>query len=170
MSRRLQDNIVALVILGIFVAALIASFDYGPRARLVPVPLAVIGIVLILAQLIVQNARTGRDLHVGLFDGIAGGTPQPTGASASPSADNRRRTLRELLGLLIVVGLLGLFVVVGPMPAIFVFVLGYILATRQLTVLGALLTATLFTAAAYGVFGLVLGVRLDRGLIDFGIF
>jgi hypothetical protein len=170
MSRRLQDNIVALVILGIFVAAFLASFGYGPRARLVPVPLSVLGIVLILTQLVVQNASRRRDLHVGLFDGLVGEAPAAAGGPAAPADDGSARTRRELLGLLIVVGLLGLFVVLGPIPAIFVFVFAYTVAARQLGLLGGLLTATIFTATAYAVFGWGLGVRLDRGLIGFGIF
>lgn len=170
MSRRLQDNVVALFILGIFVAALIASLDYSPRARLVPVPLSVLGIVLIVAQLVVQNTRSSRDLHVDLFGSIVGKSPAPTDASTSAPTDSRQRTQRELLGLAIVVGFLGLFVLLGPIPAVFLFVFGYTVATRQLTVLGGLITATVFTAASYALFAYGLGVRMDRGLVQLGIF
>ena len=40
MSRRAQENLVAAILLLLFTAVLIMSFDYGPRARMVPVPIA----------------------------------------------------------------------------------------------------------------------------------
>jgi len=165
MNRRLQENIVAFVILALFVAALVASFGYGPRARLVPIPIAAIGIVLILAQIVAQNMHFKRDLHVDLLESLANKPADWDGASAQAPADERRG-MRELMGLGIVALLLGLFVVLGPIPAVFVFVLGYTLSTRQLSVLKSTLTAIIFTAAAYALFVHTLGVRVDRGLID----
>ena len=47
MSRRAQENIVAAVLLlGFFGGDRRLSLGYGPRARLVPLPVAMFGIVL----------------------------------------------------------------------------------------------------------------------------
>ena len=86
MSRRLQENIVILLLLAFFVAILVVSLGYGPRTRLVPVPISILAIVLILFQLVWQNFRTADDLSIDLLAVLTGrgDAPDAKGADAAP--------------------------------------------------------------------------------------
>ena len=53
-SRRAQENIFAAIIFILFATVLYLSYGYGPRARMVPVPLAVFGIILIIIQRLIR--------------------------------------------------------------------------------------------------------------------
>ena len=64
MSRRLQENIVATVILTVFMVYLITTLSFGNNARLVPFPIAILGIVLVLIQLVKQNLTEKEKLEV----------------------------------------------------------------------------------------------------------
>ena len=52
MSRRTQENIMAGAILCVFIGVIVMSLDYGPRARMIPLPLATFGVILIVIQLV----------------------------------------------------------------------------------------------------------------------
>ncbi|MHB1162869.1 MAG: tripartite tricarboxylate transporter TctB family protein, partial [Chloroflexota bacterium] len=64
MSRRAQENLMALAFLLVFIGFLVVSQGYGPKTRLVPVPLAAVSILLILLQLALQNLRSNLQLSV----------------------------------------------------------------------------------------------------------
>jgi hypothetical protein len=165
MSRRVQENLVAAVLLLLFVAVLIMSFDYGPRARLVPVPIAIIGILLTLAQLVWQNLRGADELHVDVLALVAGRDSNrrrsaPT-ETASTSQQHSLDAQAKAFG--IVAALLALFLVLGPVPAIFVFSAGYFILTGESWSRG-LLYAFLCAGSLYLVFGYILQVQLNRGL------
>jgi len=64
MSKRAQENIVAFLFLFFFVAMIIISFDYGPRARLVPVPIAAVSAIIMLLQIYLMNFRKDIELNV----------------------------------------------------------------------------------------------------------
>ena len=51
MSRHAQENLVSLMLLVMYGVVLYLCQDFGPRARLIPLPLAIFGIVLTLVQL-----------------------------------------------------------------------------------------------------------------------
>jgi hypothetical protein len=165
MSRRLQENLVAAVLLLLFVAVLVMSFDYGPRARLVPVPIAIIGILLTLAQLVWQNLRGADELHVDMLELVAGrdgsdrrrAAQNETGAAGQPSLRAQARAFA------IVAALVALFLVLGPIPAIFLFSAGYFILTGASWFRG-LLYAFLCAGSLYLVFGYILQVQLNRGL------
>ncbi|KKM10483.1 hypothetical protein SY88_12320 [Clostridiales bacterium PH28_bin88] len=59
MKSRTADNISAVVFLLIFIAFAVMSTQYGPRARLVPLPVAGVSAVMVLIQLILQNVKGG---------------------------------------------------------------------------------------------------------------
>ena len=59
MSRHAQENLVSLILLGLFGLVLWLCQDFGPRARLIPLPLALFGIALTVAQFAWHNF--GRD-------------------------------------------------------------------------------------------------------------
>ena len=51
MSRRTQENLIALAFLAVFIGVIVMSLGYGPRARMIPLPLASFGVILILGGL-----------------------------------------------------------------------------------------------------------------------
>jgi hypothetical protein len=176
-SRRAQENLIAGFVLAIFVAAIIASLQYGPRARLVPIPIATLGVVLMVAQIVMQNVRSEKDLKIDLLEVIsrqADGLDESseTGAadegSGNPGKGNNGKQLAwaEAQALGIVVLLAALFIAVGPLPAMFLFTAGYFALSRHYTVVKSLVYAAAYTLLVYAIFSLWLRVDLMRGMID----
>lgn len=171
MSRRLQENIVALVILAIFVAAIVASFGYSPRARLVPIPIAAIGILFIVGQMILQNLKSEDSLHIDLLEFLTkqGDTADPAlaaTAAAPPAAVKRGPTpMSEARALVIVALLVAIFMVLGPIPAMFVFCAGYFVVSRHYAAWKAIAYSAAWTLLVYLVFSAGLKVQLDRNLL-----
>jgi hypothetical protein len=171
MSRRLQENIVALVILGIFVAAIVASLDYSPRARLVPIPIAAIGILFIVGQIILQNLKSEDSLHIDLLEFLTkqGDAVDPAlaaTAAAPPAAVKRGPTpMSEVRALAIVALLVAIFMVLGPIPAMFVFCAGYFIVSRHYAAWKAIAYSAFWTLLVYLVFSTGLKVQLDRNLL-----
>jgi hypothetical protein len=169
MNRRVQENVVAMVFLAIFIGVIVLSLDFGPRARMIPLPLATLGVILALIQLVWQNLGSTDALRMDMIR-----VEKPTGAPAEPEAEASRAgqttapepTLRKRAGAYgIVAGLLGMILAFGPVPAVFVFTLGYFLVTRYYTSLLALVYAAVFTSAIHLLFFVVLEVNPYHGLL-----
>ena len=180
-SKRTQENIVAFLILGIFIATIIASSQYGPRARLVPIPIAVIGSLLILAQLFLQNFRAEKDLEIDLLELISRRstgdhhdfTPSlATEADAAKPAGRKVTWRNEVAAISIVFLLVALFFVVGPLPAMFAFTAGYFMLSRHASPAMSLLYAFVTTVAVWALFVLWLRVDMRQGYFDlsFGLW
>ena len=160
MSRRAQENLVCAVLLALFVGVIWLCQDFGPRARMIPLPLAVFGIVLTLIQILWQNLRSTDELQM---DMIAVQTP---GAPAQPEGSGGKVTWRQEAGALgIVAGLLGLVFAVGIYPAVFLFTGGYFLATRLYSWRASLLYTALLTVAMYLLFSVALQIQTYHGLL-----
>jgi hypothetical protein len=154
------------------------SFDYGPRARLVPVPIAIIGILLTLAQLVWQNLRGADDLHVDVLELVAGrdGSRRRKAAQSQAAqgeaarqgeasgAPGQHALQAQVRAFAIVAALLALFLVLGPVPAIFLFSAGYFILSGEASWLRGLAYAFVCTGLLYLIFGYVLQVQLNRGL------
>lgn len=174
MSRRVLENIVAGFVLAIFVAAIVASLQYGPRARLVPIPIAALGVVLMAAQIALQNMRSEKDLKIDLLEVIsrqadgAGESEATEEGSGEPGRGNsgKQRAWAEAQALGIVVLLAILFIAIGPLPAMFLFTAGYFALSRHYTVTKSFVYAAAYTLLVYAVFSLWLRVDLMRGMID----
>jgi hypothetical protein len=166
MSRRVQENVVALVFLTIFIGVIVLSLDFGPRARMIPLPLAVFGIVLTLIQLVWQNLGSTDALKMDMIrveKPVA--EPEEAHARTKPTAA-QEPSLRKRAGAYgIVAGLLGMILAVGPVPAVFAFTLGYFIVTRYYTPFKAFLYAAVFTAAIHLLFFVVLEVNPYHGLL-----
>ena len=85
MTRRTQDNLVAAALLVVFGGVVWLCQDFGPRARMIPLPLAIFGIVLTILQIVWQNVRSTDELKMDLIavdEDALGGAPdgpsQPT--------------------------------------------------------------------------------------------
>ena len=180
MSRKAQENLVAFVILMIFAATIWAASDYGPRARLVPIPIAVIGIILMLGQLVLQNIRSEKDLEIDLLELISRkstGDHDPaaqTGQEISPETQGPSGPVwpRELAALGLVGLMVALFMLIGPLPTMLVFTTGYFWFSGHARLMMSAVYGFAATAAVYALFYLWLGVDMRQGLIDlsFGLW
>jgi di/tricarboxylate transporter len=174
MQRLFRRNLVEAIILCVFVGAIAAALGYSPRARLVPLTIAVIGALLTLGQIVLQNLRTDEDLHVDLLailtakKGEAGAAAPPQAVVASsPQSERKTPSLRRELTAFGLIGLLlVLFVLLGPIPAIFLFIAGFFIGTGQYPAFKAIPIALGCTALIYVIFAFGLDVQFSPGLID----
>ena len=177
MSRHAQENLVGVIVLAVFVVLLVLTLGYSSRARLVPLPVCILGIVLSVAQLLWQNLRSIDDLRINFLDlagirgtvGTAGMQPQATqdaGQRDSAGTGTARKPGGELSAFGIIAVLLALVFVAGPLPAVFIFTAGYLGLTRHCSPARAVLYAAGCALVLYGLFGFALGVPLNRGLLS----
>jgi len=164
MSRRAQENVVVLLLLAFFIAALVISLGYSPRARLVPVPVCGLAILLLLFQLVWQNLVSADALNVDIFDALTARAP-----SSKPDADKQAED-GEWRRIVIALGFVGLLValilLIGPIPAIFIFTCGYFLLSRHFSPAKAVAYTLVFTVAVYVVFVQVLQLQLYHGYLE----
>ena len=170
MSRRFQENVIALVLLAFFVGIFVMSFEYGARARLVPLPIAALGIALVLAQLVWQNVRSLDELQVDMLEFISGdqAAALTAGLASKDNAVKERpagRINREVAAFGIVAALLALCFVLGPLIGVFVFMAGYFALSRLSSWLMAIVFALAGSTAFYLLFGVLLNVQFNRGLL-----
>jgi hypothetical protein len=177
MSRRMQENLIAAIILLVFIATIVAASQYGPRARLVPIPIAALGAILICAQLVLQNFRSEKDLQIDLLEVIARKSTGddedlPKGNSEDSeegeSSEGGRSFLKELGALGIVLFLLGMFLVIGPIPTVLFFTAGYFILSGHFSPVRGIIYAFVFTTLVYALFHLWLGIDLQQGIYDLG--
>lgn len=165
MSRRSQENIVAVALLLFFGGVIWLCQDFGPRARMIPLPLAIFGIVLTAIQIVWQNLRSTDELQVDLFSVAerAQGL-QESGAREAP--DRRPPWLREAGAYGIIGLLIALILVTGIIPAVFIFTGGYFLLTRHYSLRASLVYTAVFTAAIYLLFVVALQIQPYHGLLE----
>ena len=181
MSRSAQENLVLVLIVGLLIAVIVAAMDYGPRARLVPIPIAAIGLIMALGQLFLQNFRADKDLHIDLMDFVANRSAE-IGIEADESAgkdksdkeaDTRGREMfrREIYAFGFVGLLVVLFWLFGPLVSAFVFTTGYFLLSRHFSITTSLVYSIGFASVVYVIFGIWLDVNLMDGHFDlsFGV-
>lgn len=175
MSRRAQENLVSILVIGIFAAAIWAATDYGPRARLVPIPIATIGIILMLAQMALQNFRSEKDLEIDLLELIARkstGDHDPAATAGPKSEAPAYGWRRELSAIGLVLLIVGLFFLIGPMPTMLVFTVGYFRLSDHANLAMSIVYGLVATVAVYALFYLWLGVDMRQGYFDlsFGLW
>lgn len=174
MTRRMQENAIAVLLLAVFVTMFVVSLGYGPRARLVPLPIAALGVALTLLQIIWHNFRTADELSVDMMELVAGKRAEEAKeavedkikSEAPPQAPASKVAARkEAAAFAIVGGLLALCLVAGPLPALFVFMVAYLGLSHVCSWPAAVAWSLLGTGGLYLVFGRVLNVEFNRGLI-----
>ncbi|HSF21517.1 MAG TPA: tripartite tricarboxylate transporter TctB family protein [Burkholderiales bacterium] len=167
MSRRAQENLAAAALLVLFAGVIWLCQDFGPRARMIPLPLAVFGIILTVVQILWQNLRSTDELHIDMIavqKPVAAATPG-AGSGAEANAAGRVTWRREAGALGIVGALLGLILVTGIIPAVFLFTGGYFVVTRQYSWRASLIYTAVLTAAVYLLFVVALQVQPYHGLL-----
>ena len=166
MSRHAQENLSSVFLIGLFAMVLYLCQDFGPRARLIPLPLAAFGIVLCVVQLVWHNL--GRD-DAAPIEMISVDT-----SAITANAEGKPRTERteEQLGqwgetgaYLIVALLVAMIFTVGIFPTVFIFTGGYLILTRYCTVLRGLSYSAALTASVYLLFVVALEMQPYHGLL-----
>jgi hypothetical protein len=147
--------------------------DFGPRARMIPYPLAMFGIVLTVIQILWQNLRSVDELQMDLikFAGpksVAdpGEAAEAASRNAARDADKGRMWRKEVGALGIVGMLIGLIMLIGLLPAVFVFTAGYFLLTHHYSWRAGLIYTAIFTATVYLLFVMALQIRPYHGLLE----
>lgn len=174
MNRLTQENILAAALMCFFVGILVLSLDYSPRARLVPIPISVLGIILLGVQLVWQNLRSPDELHVDMLEfltrrGIkpgADGDADDASSGESAPVDSPSGFGREVFAFGKVLGFVALFLLLGPFPSVFIFTFAYFSLSRHYRWPKALLVTTIFTAVVYGLFVEVLDIQLYHGILE----
>jgi len=168
MSRRAQHNLVAAVLLALFGGVIWLCQDFGPRARMIPLPLAIFGLILTTIQIIWQNVGSTDELRMDMIEIPA---PDSVGAqsglvAATRPAAQRGPSWREETGALgIVAVLLALVLLLGPIPAVFLFTGGYFLITRHYSLRAGVIYTAVFTAATYLLFFVALEIQPYHGIL-----
>ena len=169
MSRRAQENLVAIIILMVLVGIVVMSLDFGPRARMIPLPLAIFGIILIVAQIVWQNLRPADELQVDLLQvltGRQGGGGSGKEGGEAAAAEPKSSWRKELAALGIVIALVGLILLIGPIAAIGLFTGGYFMLSRHFSPVTSIVYTLVFTAVVYLLFVVALEVQLYHGMIE----
>jgi hypothetical protein len=160
-SRLAQENIVAGLLLVVFGGVVWLCQDFGPRARMIPLPLAIFGIVLTLIQIVWQNVRSTDELQMDLISVDVAATSGA--APPSRAVEGAASRHGELRAFGVVVLLLALVFVVGLIPAVFLFTGGYFVLTRQYSWVMGLVYTALFTASVYLLFIAALQIEPYHG-------
>ena len=138
---------------------------------MVPIPVAVFGIVLAVIQLVWQNMRSAAELQVDLLEVLTKrkSEPVPDGKKntvAVAPADDPARWRRELTAYGMVLLFLVMVWAIGPIPSIFLFTLGYFALSRQYSLARGFVYTVIFTAVVYAVFVYTLEVQLYHGYLE----
>jgi len=161
MSRRAQDNLVAAVLLALFAGVIWLCQDFGPRARMIPLPLAIFGLILTAIQIVWQNVGSTDELRMDMIEVPA---PDSAGAQSGPVAATRPAAQRgaswreEARALGIVAVLLALVLLLGPILAVFLF-------TRHYSLRAGVIYTAVFTAATYLLFFVALEIQPYHGIL-----
>jgi hypothetical protein len=171
MSRRARENIAAVCFLVVFAGALMLALDFGPRARMIPLPLTILGIALALIQLVWQNLGSTDRLKMDLItvkDKVALDAKRAVQAAEEANTEQviaGPTWLKVASAYGIVAGLLVLLLAVGPLPAVFVFTFAYFIVTRYYRPIPALMYTAMLTLSIYLVFFVALEIQPYHGLL-----
>jgi len=166
MSRHAQENLVSAVLIVLFGAVLYLCQDFGPRARLIPLPLAVFGIFLVVAQVIQHNFNRGEVRPAEMI------SVDTSAITASAEGQPRTERTEEQLGqwgeagaYMIVALLVAMIFTVGIFPTVFIFTAAYLILTRYCTALRGLSYAAALTLSVYLLFVVALEMQPYHGLL-----
>lgn len=169
MSKRAQENIIAFLFLFFFIAMIVLSFDYGPRARMVPIPIAAVSAVVMLLQIYLMNFRKDIDLNVDAAELLTGGHTKESiveGKSHEEVAEVKIIKIeggKESTALLIVLVYLVMTLIIGIMPAMFLFVFGFFVLVTKMHWIRSLIIALITEVSIYILFVYILEIQFYEG-------
>jgi len=162
MSRHAQENVASVLLLVFFAGVIVLCQDFGPRARMIPQPLAAFGILLTLIQMAWHNFGSPEELQM---DMISVQAPDIPVAEVLDVPVKKASWLREAAAYGMIAMLLGLTFVTGVMTAAFLFTAGYFIVTRYCSWQLSLAYAAVLTASLYLLFVVALQMQPYHGLL-----
>ena len=167
MSRITQENVIAGLLVAVFAVYLLMTLSLGPNARLVPVPIALLGLGFLLIQIVSQNRSGGRDFQLDLLASLtAGVASSEEEEEAEPSLEEAPPSFpRELQALGFLAAFIGLILLLGPIAAVLLFTTGFFVVTRHFAPLKAVTVAGLCTLALYLLFAVGLQLQMYHGVL-----
>ena len=174
MSRRAQENVLAAIVACIFVGYLLIAVGFGPNARLVPLPIAGVGLLCLLIQVVRQNRKGGLEKNTfGPLSLLIGDRAPGPRAESAPQPDAPAKTqsappssTRELRAFGFVGLFVGLIVALGPVPAVFLFSASYLAVSKHYPAWKAIASAAVFAVTMYLLFVVGLELQLYHGLLE----
>lgn len=168
MSRRVQENIIAFLFLLFFIAMIILSFDYSPRARLVPVPIASVSAVIVLIQIYLMNFRKDFNLNVDPAELLTGKSKEAIqeGLGKDEVEEVKIKKIeggKESVAILIVLTYLVMTWLIGIMVAMFLFVFGFFFIITKVGWIKSLIAALITEVSIYILFVNILEVQFYEG-------
>ena len=166
MSRRAQENIVAFLFLFFFVSMIIISFDYSYKARLVPVPILVISTIIMLLQMYFMNFKKDIDLNVDAAELLTGSKNKDSAKGKDKVDEVKIQKLKggsELSAILIILFYLLLSFLIGILPAMFVFVIGFFIFITKMRWITSLIATLATVVTVYILFSYVLEIKFFEG-------
>ncbi len=173
MSRRAQDNLFCLVLLFVFLGFEYLSLQLGSfRARLVPMPIAAISILLLLLQLYFQNFRPDIKLNVDSVDlfKISDDTVDAEEEVEDFTRKARKNARSEFNAFAVVLVLFVMVILLGILEGAFLFILGYFLLYGRERIYVALAWSAGSTVVFYLLFFRIIGLQPWEGLIRLTFF
>lgn len=164
MSRRAQENLVSLFLLAVLAGVIVLCQDFGPRAKMIPMPLAIFGIVLVLIQMAWHNFGSPEELQIDMISVQAPDAPLAE-TQAKPAPAPKPSWRREAAAYGMVGALMALIFIVGVMPAAFLFTTAYFGLTAYCSWSRSLAYAAVLTASMYLLFVVALEIQPYHGLL-----
>lgn len=165
MSRRAQENILTAIVACLFVGYLVVASGFGPNARLVPLPIAGLGLLCLLIQIVRQNREGGLEKNAfGPLSLLIGKRPSEQEAEAAPTPAGRS-VARELRAFGFVGLFVALIVALGPVPSVFLFSAGFLAISKHYPLWRAVASAAAFAVIIYFLFVVALELQLYHGLL-----
>lgn len=169
MSRRAQENVIAGLLVAVFAVYLLMTLSLGPNARLVPAPIALLGLGFLLIQIVNQNRSDGREFQLDLLASLTAGVgskEKDREAHGESSLEEAPPSLpRELHAIGFLAAFIGLILLLGPIAAVFIFTTGFFVVTRHFAPLKAVTVAGLCTLALYLLFAAGLQLQMYHGVL-----
>ncbi len=164
MSRHAQENLVSVMLLAVFAGVMVLCQDFGSRARMIPLPLAVFGIVLTLIQLVWHNFGSTAELQMDMIS-VQAPTIPVADVPVTVTRTKKASWQRELAAYGMIGVLLALTFATGVMPAAFLFTAGYFMVTRYCSWRLSLVYAAVLTTSLYLLFVVALQMQPYHGLL-----
>ena len=165
MSRRAQENVIAGLLVAVFAVYLLMTLSLGPNTRLVPVPIALLGLGFLLIQLVSQNRSDGKEFQLDLLASLTAGVASKEEKEEVSLEEAPPSFPRELQALGFLSAFIGLILVLGPIAAVFLFTTGFFVVTRHFAPLKAVTVAGLCTLALYLLFAVGLQLQMYHGVL-----
>lgn len=170
MSRQAREILAASFFLLLFAFIGWLTLDFGPRARLIPLPLAIVGGGLALFQIVLSLSRPGGLERMKIIEVDTSALPGADASDVVPSNDaslsvQQPKRRREWVAYAVVIGFCALVMTVGPVIAMFVFTTAYFMRTRVYSPLRSLIFGSVYTGIVYLLFFTTLQIEPYYGVL-----